>query len=483
MGHKDFRAYLDALEAHGELHRVSAEVDWDLEIGAVSRRALDRRAPALLFENVKGYPSTHRVAANFFGPGTEHRHARMAIAMGLPPSTPVHDLIAEFRARVRDAVPPVTVPTAPCKEVIVTGDDIDVLSLPVPLIHATDGGRYIGTWHVDVTRDPDSDWTNWGMYRHMVLDRGSVGWMSSPAQHGMGHYLRKHEARGEPMPIAIALGTDPITSVIAGSQMPAYIDDAAVAGGVNGEPVELVRCETVDLKVPASAEIVLEGYVHPHEREMEGDFGEFTGYAAGGQHPRPVVRLTAVTMRRDPILTMTNPGKPWEDYSVIASVTMSALLANDLEDRAVPFAGVYVPPPIMSVVVGVPPLYPGIVHTVADAIWSSKAGIYRPYIIAVGEDVDVTDMDDVFWAMTTRLHPERGVHVRRRTPALQLWPFLTPEEHDARIGAKLLLDATFPVERPAETIPTAIDFGTAWPEDVRRRVLDRWDEYGFESRP
>jgi len=477
MAFKDFRDYLEQLEQHGELHRVTAEVDWDLELGAISRRALDTRAPALLFENIRGYAPGHRVAANFLGPSSPHRHARMALTMGESKETPVLDLISSFRRRVRTSIPPRVVDTAPCKEVIVTGEDIDILALPVPLIHGTDGGRYIGTWHVDVTRDPDSGWTNWGMYRHMVIDKSSIGWMSSPAQHGMGHYLRKYENRGVPMPIAIALGTEPMASIVAGSQMPAFADDAAIAGGLRGEAVDLVRCETVDLEVPASAEIVLEGLVYPDERALEGDFGEFTGYATGSRDLRPVVRLTCVTHRRDPILPIHNGGKPWDDYGVMASVTMSALLANDLEDRAIPFTSLFVPPPIMSVVVGVPRQYPGIAHTVADAIWSSKSGIYRPFVIAVGDDVDVTDADEVMWCLTTRLHPENGVHVHRRTPALQLWPFLTEIEREQRIGSKLLLDATFPASW--DTVPTVIDFAHGWPADVQQRVVDRWGEYGL----
>lgn len=481
MSYPDLRAYLAALEAAGELARVKAEVDWNLELGAVSRRALDLNGPALLFESIRGYaPGTGRVVANLFGRSDASSHARFAQALGLPRTIPVTALIAEFTALAARRIPPRRVATGPCKENILKGDDVDLLKFPVPLIHGGDGGRYIGTWHIDVTRDPDTGFINWGMYRHVVQSRNRLGWWIAPAQHAAAPFFQKHEPRGERMPIAIAIGTEPVTSAIGGCPVPAGVPEAEVVGGIRGEPVELVRCETIDLDVPATAEIVIEGEVVPGERMNEGPFGEFTGYMAPDRSPRPVIEVKCITHRNDPILTISNIGKPWEEESVLGSAAWSAMLAAALRAQGMQFRDLYVPPPLQAVVVAVKPPYAGYLHTLASAIWSTKLGIYRPYIFFVGEDVDITDMNDVFWCLTTRLHPGNGIHVSKDTPALGLWPWLHPEERRLRRAPRVYFDATFPPEW-ADKTPKIIDFTRGWPRDVQQHVLARWAEYRIDK--
>ncbi len=479
MAFRDLREYIDKLEEEGELRRIGAEVDWNLEIGAISRRAIELRAPAQLFENVKGYPRGYRVFANLLA-GTRPPYGRLALAMGLPKDTPTLELIEVFAQRTRNSVNPTIVNTGPCKEVIRKGDDVNVLDLPVPLIHGKDGGRYIGTWHIDINRDPDTGWVNWGMYRHMVHDEKTLGWLATPYQHGPGIFYQKYEARGEPMPMAIAIGTEPLCSVAATSGFPAQISEASVAGGLREAPVELVKCETIDLEVPATSEIVLEGMVYPGERRMEGGFGEFTGYDAGGRMPRPVFRVQCITHRKNPILTMCNPGKGWEENDVVLCISGSAVLKNELESRGLPFKSVYVLPPSMSVIVSAQPQYSGYAHTLAGAIWSVKGGVNKPYVFVVGEDVDVTDPEDILWCLTTRLHPRRGIHIQEEAPISPLSPFLSKEDKKTGAGARILLDATFPYGWTDEERPVVIDLEHGWPQDVRDKVLARWGEYGFD---
>ena len=478
---QDFRTFLEKLEAAGELQVVTAEVDPKWEAGAISRRGFDLRSPAMLFENLKGYAQGIRLAANFMGPTRPVPQGRLAIALGLSKDTPTVELIEEMRKRLRRRIEPQRIDKkdALCKQVIRTGDQVNLLEFPSPVIHGTDGGPYIGTWHVDVTRDPDNGIMNWGMYRHMVHDRTKLGWWAAPGQHGMAHYMQKYCPRKEPMPIAIAIGTDPWSSIIAGSQVPRDIWEAEVVGGILGEPVQLVPCETVDLEVPAHAEIVIEGWIYPDERMPEGEFGEYTGYTSGGSRPRPVIHVSCISHRINPILTMSNMGKPWDEYHVMASITLSAQTANELEDRGINFKTVYCPPPVTAFIVSVNPPYPGYAHVLASALWSLKGGIYRPYIFIVGEDVDVTNLEDVFWCVTTRLHPKNGIHIQAFTPATQLWPFLDRKERDNFEGSKVLFDATFPKSWPDSEIPTIINFERAWPEEIQRRVLERWSEYGL----
>jgi 4-hydroxy-3-polyprenylbenzoate decarboxylase len=478
MAYSDLRAFLAKLETEGEIAHIAAEVDWHLELGAISRRALDLRGPALLFESLKGYEKgAGRVLANIFG-RSKASHGRFALALGLPSAIPIGELMAEFARRSSLRIPPRMVATGPCKENILVGSNVDLFRFPIPTIHGGDGGRYIGTWHVNVTKDPDTGLVNWGMYRHVAHGPNRLGWWVAPAQHAAATFYQKYEPRGQRMPIAIAIGTDPISSIIAGSPVPTGVSEPDVVGGIQGEPVDLVRCETIDLEVPAGAEIVIEGEVLPGERVEEGPFGEFTGYMAADRAPRPVIEVKCITHRHNPILTISNIGKPWEEESVLGSAGWSALLQEALRSQGHRFKSVYVPPPLQAVVVAVKPPYPGYLHTLASAIWSSKLGIYRPYIFFVGEDVDVTDMEDVFWCLTTRLHPANGIHVHQDTPALPLWPWLLPEERSIRRAPRVYFDATFPPEW-GSSAPRVIDFTQGWPEDIQKQVLDRWAEYGI----
>jgi 4-hydroxy-3-polyprenylbenzoate decarboxylase len=399
--------------------------------------------------------------------------------MGLAKDTPTLELIERFAERIKNPIKPLIVDSGPCKEETHLGKDVNVLEFPAPLIHGKDGGRYLGTWHIDVIRDPDSGWVNWGMYRHMVHDENTLGWLASPFQHGPGIYYKKYESIGQPMPMAIAIGTEPLCSVAAATSFPAEVSEADLAGGLRGAPVELVKCETIDLEVPASSEIVLEGVVLPGERRLEGSFGEFTGYDAGGRVPRPIFRVQCITHRKSPILTMCNPGKSWEENDVVLSINGSAILRNELRSRGIPFKSVYVMPPTMAVVVAVKQQYSGFVHTVASAIWSSKAGIYRPYIFVVGEDVDVTNAEEVLWCLTTRLHPEKGIHILKGTLGSPLGPFLSREEKEKGLGARVIFDATFPYHWPAADTPTIIDFEHGWPPVIKEKVLSKWEEYGI----
>jgi 4-hydroxy-3-polyprenylbenzoate decarboxylase len=479
MPFRDLREYLACLEREGELTRVQAEVDWNLELGAISRRAMDRRAPALLFENIKGYPRGYSVLANILARSQQFDYSRFALSMDVPKDIGALELIEAFVQRMDRRIPPELVATGPCKENIVKGDEVNLLEFPVPLLKGPDGGRFIGTWHVNVTKDPETGWVNWGMYRHMVHDERTVGWLAPPVQHGPSLFYKKYEARNEPMPMAIVIGTEPISTIMAGTPLPANVSEVEAVGGLRGEPVELVRCETIDLEVPASAEIVLEGHVIPHERRLEGPFGEFTGYAAGDRMERPVFRVDCITYRNNPILTASNVGKPWEEESVMGSVTWSAALVDDLRKRGIYFKSLYVAPPLQAIIVSCDPPYPGYQQTLASAIWSSKFGINRAYIFIVGEDVDVTNIEDVWWCLTTRLHPVNGIHVQRNTNAFVLWPFISDEERRMGQGSKVYFDATFPSNWPKEKIPTTIDFKHGWPEEIQQRVLERWNELGI----
>jgi 4-hydroxy-3-polyprenylbenzoate decarboxylase len=255
------------------------------------------------------------------------------------------------------------------------------------------------------------------------------------------------------------------------------VDEAEVGGAIRQQPIELVKCASCDLEVPAGAEIVIEGEV-VKERRREGPFAEYTGYATGGTES-PVFKVKQITHRDAPILVFANPGKPWNEEGVSDSIVLSAVLAGELKKAGVPFRSLYVPPHNLAVIVSARPPYPGFVHTLACALWGSKAGSLRPYIIVVGDDVDITNADEVFWCLTSRLHPINGIHAQKGTPGLPLWPFLTPEEKRVRKGTRLLLDATFPAEWDRKEVPVPVDFESGWPADIKEKILARWKEYGY----
>ena len=280
MAFYDLREYIDKLEETGDVVYVNQEVDWNLEAGAIMRRSNETLAPAPFFQDIKGYPQGYRLLG---APMATFR--RFAIAMGMEPDTPYQDFLVEFEKRMKNPIKPVLVSDGPCKENKLFGEDIDVLKFPVPLIHEGDGGRYIGTWHISATKDPDSEWVNWGMYRLMVHDKDTLGGLMVPTQH-IGMILNKYEAKNKPMEIAIAIGTEPVTAIIGTCGVPTAINEMDVIGGFRGAPLEVVKCETVDLVAPATSEIVIEGEVLPNQRMEEGPFGEYTGYQAGGKRKK-----------------------------------------------------------------------------------------------------------------------------------------------------------------------------------------------------
>ena len=480
MPYADLREYIARLEEEGELMRITQQVDWNLELGAIIRRANDLRQPSLLFDNIKDYPSDCRIFANAVGATKPNAYGRLCLALDLPKEIPPLEIINELMRRFENPIKPVFVDNGPCKENILKGDAIDLLKFPVPFFRSFDGGRYIGSWHADINRDPDSGWVNWGMYRHMIHDGQSIGWLAHPGQHGPSIYYQKYEARGNPMPMAIAIGTSPACALASMTQVDRYVNEVDIAGAINQKPVELIKCETIDLEVPATAEIVLEGEVRPYERKEEGPFGEYTGYRGSEEAPRPVFHVKCITHRDNPILTVSTPGKPFDDQTFVYSLLGSVAMTMSLRKLGVQFKSLFITSSTMGVIVSTEESYPGYVHTLSSAIWSTKAGIYRPTIIVVGEDVDVTDMEEVVWALTTRMHPGRDIHIVERAPCHHLFPFISPDDKAAyTAGAAVCFDATFPFEWKERT-PQVVDFENSWPEETKQLVISKWNAYGFK---
>ncbi|MFC2014168.1 UbiD family decarboxylase [Chloroflexota bacterium] len=474
MPFKGVREFITKLEKEGEAQRIEEEVDWNLEAGAMIRRSNERGLPAPFFQEVKGYPDGYRLFGEVLG-----NHRRVAIAMDMAPDTPVKELIEEYLCRKQRAIKPVLVDDGPCKENIHVGDEVDLLKFPVPKVHDGDGGRYIGTFHLTISKDLDSGWVNWGMYRHMLHDKNTVGVLSSPHTHLGVMRTQQYEPSNKTMEIAIAIGVEPISAFCAASPIPYGVSEADVAGGIRGESVELVKCETVGLTVPATAEIVIEGEIKPGETRDEGPFGEYTGYMAGHRGPRPVIHVKAVTHRNNPILTMGCEGIPVTNSHIIMSVTRAAEFLEILRARGLPVSSVSEPAEGAQTVAVVAVKAGGRADDVAHAIWASRAGSGTPYVIVVEDDVDPFNLAEVFHALVTKCHPYRGITRLEHATGATLLPWLTKHEQKYLLAARAYFDCTWPVDWEPSDIPKRSSFDNIYPLGVQQEALAKWQKYGY----
>ncbi|MDP2917190.1 MAG: UbiD family decarboxylase [Dehalococcoidia bacterium] len=473
MPFKDLREFIARLEKEGQLKRIKEEVDWNLEAGAITRRALEENLPAPYFQKIKGYPAGYEMASGILG-----NIQRVAIAMDMAPDAPVKELIEEYLKRKDKPIKPVMVKDAPCKENILKGDRADLLKFPVPMIHEGDGGRYLGTWHITVSKEPGGDWVNWGMYRHMLHDSKSFAILAPPPKH---FALMMEKAPAKPMEVALVIGTEPISSFCACTPMPYGVSEVDVAGGLRGEPVELVQCETIDLTVPATAEIVIEGEIRPGDMKDEGPFGEYTGYRSEQRRPRPVVRVKAITHRNNPIFTMSCMGVPVDESAAAFAVCKSASFLDELRSKGLPVTGAYLVPEGAShvLVVSTKVPYYNIAGEIAHVVWGARHGCLTPVVIVVEDDVDPCNLKQVFHAMMTKCHPWRGINKIEHALAWPLIPWLNNYEREFRIGARVYFDCTWPIDWKPADIPKRMSFAEAYPEDVKKKALAIWEKYGY----
>jgi UbiD family decarboxylase len=493
MGFMDLREWITLLDKAGDLRRVTAEVDWDREIGAVARRVLEKRGPALLFESIKGYRDGRCTRLFTGGLGDRRRLAR---ALGFPTDVSNAELVQYVMKKNRETIPPRIVGTGPVKEHVLRGADIDQAAFPVPKWHHLEGGRYLHTFSGIVTRDPDTRVMNVGIYRGMIGRRDTTPFLLIKGGQHWGQHFVKYAARGEAMPVACVIGWDPIMPFLAGSPIPAGICEWDVMGAYRGEPAELVRCETVDLEVPAAAEIVIEGTISddPATYELEGPFGEFTGYVSDVPTKRPTMRITCITHRSQPILRGclegTLPGS-FSENSVMSSVQRAAIAWNILSAAGISdVRDVYVHPITngVNICVQLRKRYQGQPKQVAAALWGNNAAQYRyKHVIVVDDDIDPSSYEQLDWALAHRVNAgEGGLVVFPGIFGSPIDPSTPLENRDvARLGTglwnRVLIDATrsWAFEARPEW------GGERFPPTVRpaesdeARVRSRWTEYGL----
>jgi UbiD family decarboxylase len=472
----DLRAWIDQAQAHGEL-RVVNGADWKYELGGISELNVKREnCPALLFDQITGYPQGYRVLTC-----TTSSSARLATTLRLDTEHTHAALVQALRGKPREwesachLFPPVEVAEAPVLENVMAGETVDLFQFPAPLWHEKDGGRYIGTGCGVVTRDYDTDWINVGTYRVMIHDKNRVGLDMVPGKHGHIQY-QKYMQAGKPFPVAIVIGADPLLFTISGIEVPYGVCEYNYMGAVLGEPVALVKGSETGLPIPAGAEIVLEGWIHPGEVLEEGPFGEFHGYYPARTATAPVVRVERVSFRHNPIIVGAPPAKPPNDYSYSKAVLRSALLYDALLSSGVPdVSGVWaheVGGARMLTVVSIKQRYAGHSRQAGHICSQCGVGAYLGrYTIVVDEDIDPANLQEVMWAVATRTDPEVDIDIIHRAMGSKNDPMAITYRGKAPLSARAIIDACRPYEYLSE-FPAVAE---ASPE-LQAAIRTKWKE-------
>ena len=475
---RDLREWIALLEREGELRRITAEVDPDLEITEITDRVVKSGGPALLFEHPTG--SDHPLLINQFG--TERR---MCLALGVetlddaaaklgdvldmrPPQGLREKVKGLLKLKsVADSMPK-TISKGPCQEVVLEGDEVDLGRLPIQRCWPGDPAPFI-TLPAVITKDPKTGTRNVGMYRMQVIDGRSTFMHWQMHKDGRADLLAAEDGR---IPVAVAIGLDPVTAYSASAPLPKLVDELMLAGFLRGEPVELVPCNTVDLEVPANAEIVLEGHVSRDDTGIEGPFGDHTGYYTAPEE-FPIFRLTALTMRKGAIYPSIVVGKPPAEDAWLGKATERLFLPAvkmtlpEVVDYDLPVAGAF----HNCVIVSIRKAFPGHAQKVMHALWGLGMLSLSKSIVVVDADVDVHDNGEVFFRVTANVDPKRDVLVTEgpldhldHAPERQFY------------GGKLGIDATHKLpEEDARPWPEEIVMS----DEVRDLVTRRWSEYGL----
>ena len=483
------------LEAEGRLVRVAAPVRADLEMTEIQTRLLAENGPAVLFENVvraDGGPAGMPVLVNLFGtvervawgmdrtPG-ELREVGETLAFLKQPEPPggFKDAVAMLPLlKTVMAMRPKTVGRAPCQEVVLTGDDIDLGALPIQGCWPDEPAPLI-TWPLVVTQGPAAgedkrDDFNLGIYRMQVTGKNTTLMRWLRHRGGAQHHQRWAREKREPLPVAVVIGADPGTILAAVTPVPDTLSEYQFGGLLRGRKVELVECKTVPLKVPAEAEIVLEGHVSLTEYGDEGPYGDHTGYY-NSVEKFPVFTVSAITMRRDPIYLSTFTGRPPDEPSVLGEA-LNEVFIPLLQQQFPEITDFWLPPEGCSyrvAVVAIKKAYPGHARRVMMGVWSFlRQFVYTKFVIVVDDDINARDWKDVVWAMSTRMDPARDIMVVENTP-IDYLDFASP---DSGLGGKLGLDATNKL--PPET---KREWGRQirMDQDVIDEVSRKWASYGL----
>ncbi|WP_404366008.1 UbiD family decarboxylase [Sphingomonas sp. MMS24-J45] len=491
--HKDLRSYLDALESIGEVQRIARPVALDLEIGAVSRRAGETGQAAPLFENIPERPGMRVLGA----PGGVSSQpgqwlARIALALGLPAGATGRDIVeAIAAARARPLVLPRIVETGPCKENIHIGTDVDLMELPAPLLHDGDGGRYLNTFGIICCETPDKSWRSWSIARIMVVDGKRMAGIIAPNQH-IGMVRKTWSDIGQDMPFALSLGGPPVLPYVGGMPLPEHMSEVEYAGAILGEAIEVVRAETVDVLVPATAEIVVEGHVSLTETAPEGPMGEYAGYLwEGPPSPKPVYNVTAITHRDSPILPISVAGEPPEENHTAWGIPNAGEIVFLLREAGFPVATAWSPFESTNhwFAISVERDWRAktglrsseLCRRIADILFEKKGGMGTPKYLVVNDDIDISNTQELVWAFATRNHPgSQGALVYNDENTNPLVAYIDNAEKASLRTTKVIYNCLDP-EHLGGKLPKRSSFRHAYPIELQTQITSNWASYGYSA--
>jgi UbiD family decarboxylase len=455
----DLRAFLAKLEAEGDLKRVHAEVDAKHELGAICKLSNEKpNSPALLFENVRGsnIPVVGQLLAS---------DKRVAMALGLSQE----NVFEETVERANHPLPPRLVARGACQEIVFEGGDVDLTKLPICTNNPRDGGPYITAGHV-IIKDAEYG-KNLSIYRMMLVSRNEVTLRFTPGHDGYD-FIKNAEKRGQKkFEVAVAVGVPPCVYVASQFEPRIGVYELEIAGGLVGAPIDVVKCRTVDLEVPADAEIILEGELAiPAETGSEGPFGEFCGYTTATVPNERIMRIKAITHRRNPIYHNIWLGKPPHEHLYVDALTYAVAAYQELKPAYPAIKKAYAPPWGVSIVLVLQVekrlKRPGLIDNILAASLYTRSGKWK-HVIVVDEDINLYDPNEVLWALTTRFQPATDMYVIPRGITSTLEPSSTPEG----VTSKLMADATMKKDFRGEVAePT---------DEMRELVKTRWREYGL----
>jgi UbiD family decarboxylase len=472
--YRDLREWLKIVEGLGELKVVEgANVEEDIGM-ATELINHTNGSPAVIFDNIPGYAKGYRVLSNAL-----RTEKRLATTFGQPLGMPRFEQSTQLYKMIQNikGVPPVYVNDGPIMENVFEGDEVDVLKFPAPKWHELDGGKYIGTASYDITRDPDNGDVNLGTYRVMVSDKNHLFFFVSPGKHGRIH-RDKFFARKEPCPIVVVVGGDPLLYMFAANEVPPGVCEYDWAGAVRGEPTEVIKGKYTGLPIPARAELAFEGFAHYDDLAEEGPFGEWTGYYASGARQEPRIEVKAIYHRNNPIILGSPPNCPPDEISFYRAFWRSPLLKEQMEKAGIPGVTATWCHEVggggcrLFLAVAIKQRYPGHAAQAGHVASQCHRGAYcGRYVIVVDDDIDVTNLEEVIWAMCTRSDPATSIDIIHRAWSTYLDPRIPPEQREigALWNSRAIIDAT----RPYEWIDKFPPVNLPSPE-VRKRTLEKW---------
>ncbi|KAK4700685.1 hypothetical protein P7C70_g5561, partial [Phenoliferia sp. Uapishka_3] len=503
LPHMEFRTFVEALEADNDLVRVTREVDPHLEAAAITRLICETDGPAPLFENVKGAKNgLFRIlgAPNSLRKDPKTRYGRLARHLALPPTASLKEILEKMTSAAHiPPIEPTVVSTGSCKENKIFGDDIDLTLLPSPKIHDADGGLYIQTYGFHVIASPDGKWVNWSHLVGLVIE----------PQH-IWQIHQKWKAIGKDCPWALCLGGPPAALMAASMPIPDGVSEAGYIGAFTGSSLEVVKCETNDLMVPASCEIVMEGTLSISKTGPEGPFGEMHGYVfPGDTHQWPIYNVDAITHRDNAILPMSSCGRLTDETHTMIGALAAASMGVLCRDAGLPVTNAA--SPFISQVTWVALQFDTMKlkesgmtpaelrKRVGEVVFSHKVGYTIHRLVLVGSDIDVYDDKDVMWAFTTRCRPGDDETHFSDCKAFPLIPYnghgnWSPVKvchnrttttrkftHSSnRQGGKVVSDAIMPSEyKTGKPDWIAADFKNSYPEELKAKIHASWEADGF----